>query len=716
MKILKMKQTVALILGFLGIAKLPIENGALAFTEEQTVALEKALGEKLSVEKVVTAINKELSDMQDDAAENDQVLIDARAEIEKELLAHGLSQEDLAEGAETPEGVDESAIEGIQKMVSAYVKKTDAKLKKLMDLAEDDIPETKGTQQKNKDMRHSATHLFASNNQLDAFESRPWNKVAAGHTAEVPTFALGSVEVETLQGDFDLYNREVDANVKSLIRNFRGLPSWWRVITNVDDKVANGKISTAEITQARKKGYLPKNVQSIQPEENQIFPVQVDMEFSGHELQRLLTSWLAQYNKEGSQAYKWSFVRFLIEDIDKRARLEDRIAAVKGIYVPTPDGATIAGLAKNRADGLLIKLYRAFYYANKFVIAHVAAPTKSNILDHVKEVIVANIPEEERSSKSLVYYLSHDWMVAYAERKRQIFGLDTKYTEDQLYEVENYPNIKLAPLADLARSDFHFITYDDNISILENIPKEKSLYRFEASKRDMFVFGDYKFGVGIDHIGRKLKSGDPAAFKVQTVWTNGQPFFPADEYTRLYDDTTGEVALPYSNITITDDWATNLDTITNTYEGQIVRIRGNQSATGNVTDDGNITLAGNADFDLATGGTLTLRAAAGNVLTEVKRDETAPVLPDADVDFNGTVVDADTGNTFNYTGVAATLTAITGGIEGQEIVINGGAATLTIDDVAGNIEVASTAALLNAADNLTLTLIDGVWTEVARTI
>jgi len=179
--------------------------------------------------------------------------------------------------------------------------------------------------------------------------------------------------------------------------------------------------------------------------------------------------------------------------------------------------------------------------------------------------------------------------------------------------------------------------------------------------------------------------------------------------------TTGEVKLPYGNITITDDWATNLTDITNTYEGQIVRILGNQKATGLVKSTGNMTLA--SDFDLSTGGTLTLRAAAGGALTEVKRDITPPALPGADVDFSGTAIDANDGVNFNYTGGAANFTAITNGVEGQQIVINGGAGgTLTIDDVAGNIEVASTAALLNAADNLTLTMIDGVWTEVARTI
>ncbi len=378
-------------------------------------------------------------------------------------------------------------------------------------------------------------------------------------------------------------------------------------------------------------------------------------------------------------------------------------------------------MAVHRSDGILIKLWRAYFLEKKFKSAQIGAPTNSNIVDYVKNLLEKNVPLEEINSANLILYLSPEWIRRHVERKRVLFGHDNNYTGQELMEIENFPNVKLCALSELSGSDFMFITYDDNIEILENIPSEKSMYHMESLKRDMYIFADYKFGVRVRHIGTKVKDGDPAAFKVQTVWTNGMPIFNENFFVRLYDYGTGEININefYSNITITDDYATNIETINGAYEGQIIKIQGNTAvgAGVKVVDDGNITLAGNADFNLNSGGILTLRATTATTFTEVKRTTSPPAAPEADVDFSTATLDADLGYEFNYTGGVDTLDGIIGGVEGQEIVINGGAGgALTLQDVTGNINVGAGAVLADGADNITLTKIDGVWEEVARTI
>ena len=715
MKFEAVKKTVALMLMFLGLKELPVKDGALDLSDEQKQKLKDSFGETIDLDKALEAVNKELSDMQEDASGKEQRLIDARQEIEDMLKEHGLSQEDL-DKAKEEQGIESDAVDQIKGLISSYSKKMDDHLKKLMKSAEDDTPEA--LLKKGKEgMKHSQTHLLGDNNNpLNAFEGRAWNQLAAGHDVAMPTFAIGSVEVQKLKDDMELYNRETNSNIKSLFRDNLKLPSFWNLRSNVDDRVADGNIVTAEITQARKKGWLPKNKQLIQPEEAQVYPAQVDIEHAGYWLQTQLTSWISQYNKEGSQAYKWTFVRFLNMEIDKRRAQEDRIVAVKGIHVKTPDTTEIPGLAIHRGDGILIKLWRAYFLDKKYKVAQIGKPTPANIVDYLKALIEENVPEEERNNAGLVIYLSPTWVRRHVERKRVLFGHDNNYTGQELMEIENFPNVKLCPLVDMEGTDFMFITYDDNIELMENVPGERSMYHIESLKRDIFIFGDYKWGPRIMHIGTKVKDTDPASFKVQTVWSNGLNPFKSDHFVRLYDDTTGEIKLPYSNITITDDWATPIETLTNTFEGQIVRIKGNTAASGNVTDDGNITLAGNNDFDLSTGGTLTLRADASGNLTEIKRTTEPDQAPASDVNFSGTTLDADEGKVFNYTGGAATLAEIENGIEGQQITINGGAGgDLTINNVAGNIAVASTA-VVSDGDDITFTLIDGVWTEVGRNI
>jgi len=63
---------------------------------------------------------------------------------------------------------------------------------------------------------------------------------------------------------------------------------------------------------------LPKNVQEIKAEVGQIYPVQIDAEWSGFDLQKIETSWLNFMNKEGSQPEKMTFVRFLVGEIMKK--------------------------------------------------------------------------------------------------------------------------------------------------------------------------------------------------------------------------------------------------------------------------------------------------------------------------------------------------------------------------------------------------------------
>ena len=283
-------------------------------------------------------------------------------------------------------------------------------------------------------------------------------------------------------------------------------------------------------------------------------------------------------------------------------------------------------------------------------------------------------------------------------------------------EIENYPNIRFHALRDFEGSDFMFITDDTNIGIMENIPGEKSMLHFEMLKRILYIFGDYKFGVRIKHIGTKVKDGDPAEFKVQTVWANMPPYLH-DTFTQIFDDTTGELTIPYSNVQVASDWATSITDIKGTFAGQIVKIKGDTAATGVVTDDGNISLTGNVDFDLSTGGTLTLRVNADTSLTEIKRTAVPEVNTEDDATYVDSI-DASAGAEFKFSGASNdTLDEILNGFENQEITISGGAGgTVTIAAITGNISVATTAVLADEADNITLVKIDGVWTEVARTI
>lgn len=694
-----------------------IEDGKLNLADDQLQRLQDALGEKVKLSEVVDAMNKELADMAKDEDGEDQQLVDLKKEAMEMLIAHGLSQEDAGEAAENPQATTDPDVKQLLAGLIEHNKKTDKMLQKLIAEPEKDSPLASGKRD-NLKMMHSKTHLFSSNQAFDAFENRPWNQRAAGLINTPTDFsAEDGNELQTLKGDIDLYYRQNPQTVNSLFRDNLGLPSFWTLVSGVADKIATANIVAAEVSQARKLPYLPKNKSLIQPEENRVFPVQVDITHQGYYLQKIEASWLNMMNKEGSSPFKMSFVQFLLMEFDKRVRQEDRKVAINGIHVKTPDNATVPGKAIHRGDGLLLQLWRAYWIDKKIRIANLPAPTPVNIVDYVKDVIEANVPEESKNTEGMVFYLSPYWMRRYKERKRQLFGLDNNYNGKEVNEIENYLNFRFVELRDLEGSNFMFITDENNIKLYEYLAKEKSIYRFQNILRDTHIFADYKWGAGFDHIGTTVSESDPDAFKVQTVWCNMPPYVH-NTYAALYDDGTGIVKLPYSDIQTYTGWSTNITEIKNTFVGQIVKIKGDTSVTGLVKhDNAKIKLTGNADFNLASGGTLTLRVGSDFIPVEIKRTTAPETASAGDTDYVDSI-DATQGSIFNFVGQANdVLDEILNGFENQEIKVNGGdGGTVTINSVTGNIVVASEAVLADAADNITFVKVDGVWTEVARTI
>lgn len=725
MKFAKLKMfalTLALFGSKLGWAKdeAPVEGKELKLTDAEKATLQETLGENFDLDTILGKINKEIAAVVDKEAGKQTALEAAKQELSAMMDQAGYNEEEkekLLENADGNEIKLADQLKAINTQMSSKFDEMQATINKLVNDPEADTPdEVLEAATKVGKIVHSATHLFGSNKAYDAFDGRNWNKRAAGMTTSATDFS-DKVQVDKLNGDLDLYYRENPDKIKSLHRDTFGLPSFWPKRLNVDDKVSDGTILTAEITQARKLPWLPKNKQKIEAEEGKIYPVQIDAEFIGFNLQKMEASWLNSYNKEGSQAYKMSFVMFLVSELDKKARVEDRVSSIKGIHVATPENATTAASYMQRQNGLLYQIWKAINVTGKLTPFNLGLPTTSNIVDYVDDMIEA-LPQDVRHTQGLKFYLSKEWLKAYKRRYELEHGTYTDY-KGYPENPKDYSNIEFVPLVDLSGLDIMFITYDDNIEILENVPAEKSKYHFEMLKRIMYIFADYKLGIRLIHIGATTAPGDPDEFKVQTIWANNAPVFSSDTFVPVYDDATGKVALTYSNLVVDDAWATTITEFTGGYAGQIIRLKGSTSLAGatTVADGTKINLTGDAAFNLKSGGTLTLRNNGDGTVTEIKRTSAPASLPDGTIEFATDTFNADAGNTFAYTGGVDTLASITGGVEGQEITIHGSASgALTLADVADNIDVNLGSVLADENDNITLTKVDGVWTEVARTI
>ena len=702
-------------LAFVGLNEVPTEEGKVALTEEQEGLLKDALKDEAkdpdgskSLATMVAAIEKDLA-----AANVDQEKL--RKDLREALTETSLSETEIEKLVQNEDGsIDQSAFLAA---IKGEFKNQKELINKLMNSDEPD-DSTELQELKNKVMRHSKTHLFGTGNSYDAFEGRPWNQRAAGVKVGATDWAKDTAQVEKLNGDLDLYYRENPTEIKSLERDKFGLPLFWNKVLNVVDIIADGTIISGEITQARKLPWLPKNKQLIKPEEGKVFPVQIDIEYVGYFLQKIEASWLNMMNNEGSQPYKESFVRFLVSELDKKARVEDRISSILGVHVDTPEDATVPGRFLNRQDGLLYQMYRAQKLTKKYKAFSLGTPTKMNIIDYV-DGFMESLPLEIRRNPGMHFYVSPAWLKAYGDRYEQLHGTNNDYSGVPPYP-KGYNNMPFEALHDLEGTDIMFVTFDDNIEILEYVPSEKSMYHFEKLLRKIYVMADYKLGIRLVHIGNKLKEGDPLEFKVQSIWSNDVPMFTKDYAIPLFDDATGEISAKFEHIKVSDDWNTSIATINNAVPGQLIKIQGNTALASvkNVVSSGNIGLTGGT-FNLKSGGTLTLYVKADKSIVELSRTTAPEAAPSANVNFDAGTIDANAGTEFYSTAVAdETLDGITNGVDGQEISVYGpaGAATLTLANVAGNISMISGAVLATAADVVKLVKVAGIWYESDRTI
>lgn len=706
-----MAKTVATLLSLLGLKEVPIdgEEKTIKLTAEQRKKIDDALGKEMA-DKAIQGIDSEIKQM---ANENLQLKA-IQDEIDALVAETNLTEDELKNMAINKDGdVDTVAT---LKAIGLKQKEMEATIKKL-------INEPVGEQaleiinsKAGEKIVHSATHLFASNNEYDAFEGRNWNRLAAGQNVAATNFT-DQVTIQKLNNDLDLYFRQNPEEIKSLHRDNFGLPSFWQKKTKVDDKVSDATIVTAEISQGRKLPWLPKNKQLIKAEEGQIFPIQIDIEYVGHFLQKIEASWLNMMNKEGSQPYKNSFVRFLVSEIDKKARLEDRIATIKGVYVETPDDATTPGRFINRQNGLLYLAQQARDVTKKYRAFDLGMPTVTNIVDYIDNMI-KRLPQDVREQQGLVFYLSDEWLRAYKRRYEVIHAGNTDY-KGYPESPKDYPNIKFERLIDLAGSDFMFITFDDNIEILENVPAEKSMYHFEYLKRIIYIWADYKLGVRFIHIGNQVAENDPLEFAVQTLWSNTVPVFPDDFYVPVHDDETGKVKVVYKNLYVAKNFNTDIVEFSNTTPGTIIKIKGDitLSSSKNVVHGSKIELKGNANFDLKTGGTLTLFVKEDGSVKELSRTVTPSLNTIPDITFDDGVIDANEGVKFNFNGsVTTAITEIVNGVDGKSIKIYG-TDTAGVDvtlSTTGNIQVNTSVTLGDKNQFIQLTKVEGIWMETSK--
>jgi hypothetical protein len=380
----------------------------------------------------------------------------------------------------------------------------------------------------------------------------------------------------------------------------------------------------------------------------------------------------------------------------KKAAEEDQIAHIRGIYIPTADDATSAGLSIHKQNGLLIGI-KAAQKRRVYMPYDLGTPTEDNILDYV-DAFVNKIPEYWRDMPGMVLYMANYWKDAYLKRRELTKGLMPTFTEGKL-TVDLHENIRLEGLSFLNDSKFMFCTTEDNISMLENIPSEKKILSMEMDKRDISIFGDYKTGIHVWAYGYEYPDGVELSDEKQIFFSNDVEILP-DSFVDIAADVTVPSVKYHTSIrTGVNTVATAITDIADSAVGDYIYIQGNSGANPTtIANAGKFDLEDAITLDENTRILLYKRGAADFV--EIERwDLTLSNVVYLAAD--ATTVNADHGKhfvTIANTGATA-LTDILNAVDGDIYMLEGGSDTnATTIAKAGKFSRISDAMVLGAGE------------------
>lgn len=706
----KIKAMVYTILGISAENKDP-----LTLTVEQKEKLDAAVKTDGFAEKFEARHNQTVK------AEEDNIeALEAIEEFMAENTSETTENEDSEEEVPDAEDQNNKTVASQVKVLTAKLasetkarKTAEANYSKLKASPEPDNPEIiKGNM--TLTVQHSKTHLYGSNNSWDAFEGRSWNSQAAGLEGATAT-AWNTADISQLNEDIQDYFRKDPKKLHSTFMDGLQLPPHWKLISGVSDEYIFTTISTGEITQGLKIKWLPKNNAKFAPQKGKVRDIQIDIEFKGNELKKLEKSYLNNFFNEGSTPFKDSFILFVVKELMKQARKEDKICFGKGVYFPN-ENADVPGSFLNNFSGVIKLILEA--RGKLFKSFKLGTPTEENIFDYVKK-FVEGLPHEIKILPDLYFYASPSWVRSYNEARRRVKGRDQDFNGNIMY-VDGFSNVRLYSYDLLEGYDFMFLTTEDNIKGLTDKPGEDGVLQFEKDTRNTRAYGDYKLAAFIAMFGRKLIGVDANSYDNQLFFSND-----VEALTDVYVPVPANQDIPslkYHNslmVGVNNTQATNITDFSDAIPGTKVYVLGNAEANySTVKDGGKISLI-DGDCVLTKNTLLVLYVKADGTFQELERkktgvqitEEAAVVLP-ADT----TVIDVSVGTRFvtSANTQPTAIVSISNGVTGETYRVEGGSDTQATTIANSGVFVLSTAMTLGSGKFIELYFNGNKFIETAR--
>lgn len=300
------------------------------------------------------------------------------------------------------------------------------------------------------------------------------------------------MDISAIIAEYGAYYEKASQNKKRVLRLLMQAAVTESIMTPIKTDDTVFKLSTAAISniiQPFQKSWTPKNALSFTPNELRQYELKVDEEIFPDDVE---ASWLGFLASNDLDRTKWPLVKYIIEEfyipkIHDDIELKEifhGIFATPEVGVAGATGTSMHGLGKMILDGLEDETINNI---------DLGVLTAENIFDKV-ELFVDGISEIYSGVKMDVC-MSHKWAKAYSRDKRAQGFYDFSSDKDVKNNIDFTPQ-SVKGLPSMHGSDVVFATPKSNIISLSKKSKNKTSFKIEGLKRQVFFYTDFWKGVG----------------------------------------------------------------------------------------------------------------------------------------------------------------------------------------------------------------------------
>ena len=560
-------------------------------------------------------------------------------------------------------------------------------------------------------------YLFGVVNPINAVDSKhPWNQralAAISRNTGLAVVASESLDYTQLQSELGEYIVRHQEAIQSFIRVLPSVESFFPLRSGLQNKAVLVNMFMDEMSMPGNNSdtnFIEKGGFHFEPEILEMYDVEVNHKFSN--LKKLEQQWIGYLNKEGSQAIKWSFVQYLVQEAVKKLHNEREVRRIRGRRVDRAIGAT--GPAINASTGFLhyIKEKIAGFQIKPFIVGEW---TPANIVEYIFDLSMM-IPQAFRDTGELVAYMSSDAKIYYDKNFEALYGANSNYTGSE-ERVKFIKSIKTVGLPNMGYSKRMVFTIEGNFNLYELESGEYYKFSFEQEDRKLKLWSDSKEGFAATRVGKKYASAAEQTYDNQYIFCNDVDE-PADYYIEMDTNDAAPSASVHSSLkSVNNEAEVSITDIEDVATGAVVRLQ-----CGTTLNKIKILKASPNFSLLATdwipniGDVIILQKRADGKFIEVQRlDATSQAIA---IDDDDATPDLSAGDVFQ-TGVNTTATAITNfenaSYDITYTIHGAGAGNASTIANAGNFVL--TAAMTLAADawiKLIKSRVDGKFYEVER--